>query len=223
MRDRRTWTVLLAGLAWISLSSGGALPMGATGSAADAVSAHAPWTPEVPGIETAFRALGTPLSRADLGRVARTVAAEARRAGFSSDFVLAVIQIESGGHLAQGRPRPDAAAARYRASRRRRGGPALGGTRDAVRPRRERPAGSGLSGTPSRALRESLDRAHGVQLGPHSGLGHAPPERADSRGLQPARSGGLPRARRRERASDLSRGRTGGPYKDPVAAPKKRK
>jgi soluble lytic murein transglycosylase-like protein len=97
MRDRRTWTVLLTGLAWISLSSGGALPMGAAGSAADAVSAHAPWTPEVPGIETAFRALGTPLSRADLGRVARTVAAEARRAGFSPDFVLAVIQIESGG------------------------------------------------------------------------------------------------------------------------------
>lgn len=97
MRDRRTWTVLLAGLAWISLSSGGATPMGAAGYAADGVAAHAPWTPEVPAIETAFRELGTPLSRSDLGRVARTVAAEARRAGFSPDFVLAVIQIESGG------------------------------------------------------------------------------------------------------------------------------
>jgi soluble lytic murein transglycosylase-like protein len=97
MRDRRRWTVLLAGLAWLSLSSGGAPPIGFTGSGADAVAAQAPWTPEVPAIEMAFRELGTPLSRSDLSRVARTVAAEARRAGFSPEFVLALIQVESGG------------------------------------------------------------------------------------------------------------------------------
>ena len=38
MRDRRTWTVLVAGLAWLALSSGGGPPMGLAGSAADAVS-----------------------------------------------------------------------------------------------------------------------------------------------------------------------------------------
>ena len=97
MRDRRTWTVLLAGLAWISLSSGGTPLIGSAGSAADAIAAQAPWTPEVPAIELAFRELGTPLSRSELGRVARTVAAEARRAGFSPEFVLAVIRVESGG------------------------------------------------------------------------------------------------------------------------------
>ena len=97
MRDRRTWTVLLAGLAWISLSSGGGPPIGSAGSAADAIAAQAPWTPEVPAIELAFRELGTPLSRSELGRVARTIAAEARRAGFSPEFVLAVIRVESGG------------------------------------------------------------------------------------------------------------------------------
>jgi len=97
MRDRRTWTVLLAGLAWLALSSGGAPPMGLAGSAADVVAAQAPWTPEVPAIERALGELGTPLSRSELGRVARTVAAEARRAGFSPEFVLAVIRVESGG------------------------------------------------------------------------------------------------------------------------------
>jgi len=97
MRDRRTWTVLLAGLAWLSLSSGMAPPMGLAGSTADAAAALAPWTPEVPAIESALRELGTPLSRLEVGRVARTVAAEARRAGFSPEFVLAVIRVESGG------------------------------------------------------------------------------------------------------------------------------
>ena len=97
MRDRRTWTVLLAGLAWLALSSGGAPPMGLAGSEADAIAAQAPWTPEVPAIETALAELGTPLSRSELGRVARTVAAEARRAGFSPEFVLALIRVESGG------------------------------------------------------------------------------------------------------------------------------
>jgi soluble lytic murein transglycosylase-like protein len=96
MRERRMWMVLLAGVAWICLSPGGAAPTGADGSAS-AVAGHAPWTPEVPAIESAFRAFGTPLTRVELGRVARTVAAEARRAGFSPDFVLAVIEIESGG------------------------------------------------------------------------------------------------------------------------------
>jgi soluble lytic murein transglycosylase-like protein len=97
MRDRRTWTVLLAGLAWLSLSPGVTSSTGLAGSAADAVAAAAPWTPEVPAIESALRELGAPLSRLEIGPVARTVAAEARRAGFSPEFVLAVIRVESGG------------------------------------------------------------------------------------------------------------------------------
>jgi hypothetical protein len=97
MRDRRTWTVLLAGLAWLSLSSGGTLPAGLAGAGGGAVTAPAPWTPEVPAIEAALAELGTPLSRSERGRVARTVVAEARRAGFSPEFVLAVIQVESAG------------------------------------------------------------------------------------------------------------------------------
>jgi len=98
MRDRRSWTVLLAALAWFALSSSGGAPLGGSaGSAADAVAALAPWTPEVPAIEAALREIDTPLSRSDLDRVARTVAAEARRAGFSPEFVLAVIRVESGG------------------------------------------------------------------------------------------------------------------------------
>jgi soluble lytic murein transglycosylase len=97
MRDRRTWTVLLAGLAWLSLSSGGTLPAGLAGAGGGAAAAPAPWTPEVPAIEAALAELGTPLPRSERGRVARTVVAEARRAGFSPEFVLAVIQVESGG------------------------------------------------------------------------------------------------------------------------------
>ena len=98
MRDRRTWTFLLAALAWFALSSSGGTPLeGSAGSAADGVAAQAPWTPEVPAIEAALRQLGAPLSRSDRGRVARTIAAEARRAGFSPEFVLAVIRVESGG------------------------------------------------------------------------------------------------------------------------------
>ena len=97
MRDRRTWTVLLAGLAWLSLSPGVTSSTGLAGSAVDAVAAAAPWTPEVPAIESALRELGAPLSRLEIGPVARTVAAEARRAGYSPEFVLAVIRVESGG------------------------------------------------------------------------------------------------------------------------------
>jgi len=97
MRDRRTWTVLLAGLAWLSLSSGGSLPAGLSGADRGAVAAPAPWTPEVPAVEASLALLETPLSRADRSRVARTIVAEARRAGFSPEFVLAVIEVESEG------------------------------------------------------------------------------------------------------------------------------
>ena len=62
MRDRRTWTVLLAGLAWLCLSSGGAPPLGLARLAQPTrVGAEAPWTPEVPAIESALRELGAPL------------------------------------------------------------------------------------------------------------------------------------------------------------------
>jgi soluble lytic murein transglycosylase len=97
MRDRRTWTVLLAGLAWLSLSTGGAPAVDLGGSGADRVAAEAPWTPEVPAIETALRELEAPLSGLEAARVARTLVAEARRASFSPEFVLAVIRVESGG------------------------------------------------------------------------------------------------------------------------------
>lgn len=97
MRDRRTWTVLLAGLAWLSLSTGGAPAGDLNSSRADRFAAEAPWTPEVPAIETALRELEAPLSRLEASRVARTLVAEARRASFSPEFVLAVIQVESGG------------------------------------------------------------------------------------------------------------------------------
>ncbi len=101
MRDRRTWTVLLAGLAWLSLSTGGVPPLGLTSSRADLVAGEAPWTPEVPAVESALRELAPPLSRLsrrEAARVARTLVAEARRASFSPEFVLAVIQVESGGN-----------------------------------------------------------------------------------------------------------------------------
>jgi soluble lytic murein transglycosylase-like protein len=97
MRDRRTWTLLLAGVAWLSLSTGGAISVDSRGSRAAGVAAEAPWTPEVPPIERALRELGGPLSRLQAARVARTLVAEARRASFSPEFVLAVIRVESGG------------------------------------------------------------------------------------------------------------------------------
>lgn len=99
MRDRRTWTLLLAGLAFLSLSTGGAAPGDLAGSGASRAVREAPWTPEVPAIEAALRDLSPPsrLSRLEAGRVARTLVAEARRASFSPEFVLAVIRVESGG------------------------------------------------------------------------------------------------------------------------------
>ena len=99
MRERRTWTLLLAGLAWLSLS-GGAPPLGVADSEAGLVGGEAAWTPEVPAIEATLRELPAPtarLSRLEAGRVARTLVAEARRAAFSPEFVLAVIQVESQG------------------------------------------------------------------------------------------------------------------------------
>jgi len=97
MRERRTWTALLAVLAALCLSSGGAPLVGFVPSGSDAVAGDAPWTPEVPAIERILGELGAPLLPAERGRVARTVAWEARRAGFSAEFVLAVIRVESGG------------------------------------------------------------------------------------------------------------------------------
>jgi soluble lytic murein transglycosylase-like protein len=100
MRDRRIRISVLAVLAWLSLSAGGVSP-GLQPLGAGLERAPAPWTPEVPGIEAALRELGTSLRPSELGPLARTIAFEARQAGFSSQFVLAVIRIESGAdHLA---------------------------------------------------------------------------------------------------------------------------
>ena len=55
---------------------------------------------DVPAVEATLRELPAPtsrLSRLEAGRVARTLVAEARRASFSPEFVLAVIQVESQG------------------------------------------------------------------------------------------------------------------------------
>jgi soluble lytic murein transglycosylase-like protein len=99
MRDRRTWTLLLAGLACLCLS-GEVPPLGVAGSQPGSAAAEAPWTPEVPAVEATLRGLPAPtarLSRLEAGRVARTLVAEARRASFSPEFVLAVIRVESQG------------------------------------------------------------------------------------------------------------------------------
>lgn len=97
MREHRSWTALLAVLAALCLSSGGAPLAGFVPSGPDALTGDAPWTPEVPAIETALGELGTLLLPSERGRVARTIAREARRAGFSPELVLAVIRVESGG------------------------------------------------------------------------------------------------------------------------------
>ena len=97
MRNQRTWTALLAVLAILSLSSGSAPFAGFVRAETDAAGPDAPWTPEVPAIELALAELGMGLLPSERGRVARTIAREARRAGFSPEFVLAVIRVESGG------------------------------------------------------------------------------------------------------------------------------
>ncbi len=97
MRERRTWTAVLAVLAVLCLSSGGAPFAGFVRPEPGALAAEAPWTPEVPAIERALDEQGTFLLPSERGRVARTIAREARRAGFSPEFVLAVIAVESGG------------------------------------------------------------------------------------------------------------------------------
>jgi soluble lytic murein transglycosylase-like protein len=97
MRDRRLRTALLGLFAWLSLSTAGAPPAALVASDAPARAADAPWTPEVPAIERGLTALRAPSLGSHLGPVARTIAAEARRAGFSPEFVLAVIRVESRG------------------------------------------------------------------------------------------------------------------------------
>lgn len=97
MRERRNPTALLALLAVLCLSSGGAPPAAFLASQADAFAAEAPWTPEVPAIEQGLENLGALLLPLERNRVARTIAREARRAGFSPEFVLAVIRVESAG------------------------------------------------------------------------------------------------------------------------------
>jgi soluble lytic murein transglycosylase-like protein len=95
MRERRIRTLGLVALAWLSLSSGGTpLLAGIPGPGSGTGVAAAPWSPEVPAIEAALRGSVRP---AELGQVARTIVAEARRAGFSPEFVMAVIRVESGG------------------------------------------------------------------------------------------------------------------------------
>jgi soluble lytic murein transglycosylase-like protein len=97
MRDRRKRTALLALLAWLSLSPGGPPPEGLADGQAPPLVAEAPWTPEVPAVEKALRELRSPSLGPALGPLSRTIVAEARRAGFSPDFVLAVIRVESSG------------------------------------------------------------------------------------------------------------------------------
>lgn len=97
MRERRTLTLTLAILAALCLSSGDAPLPGSVRPDLEAAVADAPWTPEVPAIERALDELGGMLLPPERGRVARTIAREAGRAGFSAEFVLAVIRVESGG------------------------------------------------------------------------------------------------------------------------------
>jgi hypothetical protein len=97
VREHRCWTALLSLLAVLCLSSGAAPLVGFVSSESDVLAGDAPWTLEVPAIETTLGELGTSLLPSERGRVARTIAREARRAGFSPEFVLAVIRVESGG------------------------------------------------------------------------------------------------------------------------------
>jgi soluble lytic murein transglycosylase-like protein len=97
MRERRSLTVFLALLAVLCLSSGGVPPAAFEHPESGALAADAPWTPEVPAIEQGLDELGTLLLPSERSRVARAIAQEARRAGFSPEFVLAVIRIESAG------------------------------------------------------------------------------------------------------------------------------
>jgi soluble lytic murein transglycosylase-like protein len=97
MRERRNLTALLTLIAWLSLSDGGRAPVDAAAAPASETAAAAPWSPEVPRIVKALRALDAPQLGGELEPLARTIAAEARRAGFSPEFVLAVILVESGG------------------------------------------------------------------------------------------------------------------------------
>jgi soluble lytic murein transglycosylase-like protein len=97
MRERRNRTALLALLAVLCLSSGGAPLAAFVRPQAGEIAADAPWTPEVPAIERALEEFGSVLLPAERSRVARTIAREARRAGFSPEFVLAVIRVESAG------------------------------------------------------------------------------------------------------------------------------
>ena len=97
MRERRSLTLCLALLGVLSLSSGNVSFTGFVRPDFAAGVADAPWTPEVPAIEQALDELGGMLLPSERSRVARTIAREAGRAGFSSEFVLAVIQVESGG------------------------------------------------------------------------------------------------------------------------------
>ena len=98
MRNQRTWTALLAVLAIFCLSSGGA-PFAGLRARGNRCGRG----PMRPGLRR-FRRSSWPsaswacgLLPSERGRVARTIAREARRAGFSPEFVLAVIRVESGG------------------------------------------------------------------------------------------------------------------------------
>src|SRR5262247_3863184 len=97
MSERRTPTSVLALLAALCLYSGGAPPDAFVRAESDDFALEAPWTPEVPAIEQGLDDLGAVLPPLERSRVARTIAREARRAGFSPEFVLAVIRVESVG------------------------------------------------------------------------------------------------------------------------------
>ncbi len=97
MRERRTRIALLAMLAAFCLSAGGPPLAGFVRSGGEASESDAPWSPEVPAIELALGKSSRSLLPVERSRVARTIVREARRAGFSPEFVLAVIEVESAG------------------------------------------------------------------------------------------------------------------------------
>ena len=134
-----------------------------------------------------------PSAAASLARSPR----EARRAGFSPEFVLAVIRVESGGDpfavspkgalgLMQLRPAHGAKPSRAEI------GVRWNGPTTLFDPVRERAPRCRVSRAAAHALREPVDRARRLQLGSDAGLGDAPAQRADSCRLQPARVRGLP-------------------------------
>jgi soluble lytic murein transglycosylase-like protein len=97
MRVSRPLTVVLVCLA-SGLLSCQLVPVSPGASPAELAPPRQPTKEEIRRVETYFVQRSSGLRPAEIDRVAETVVVASRRAGFSPDLVLAVIQVESSGH-----------------------------------------------------------------------------------------------------------------------------